>query len=411
MRYAHRIPTLAVICLALSACDRQVAAPGSLEMPTVQAVPTAEALEPVEEDRELLIGVVGPETGSEAAFGQAVYLGARQAIDHINADGGIDGRQIILANYDNEGDGELTSRAVEHLIGRRALAILTAPTGWATFGPTHIANDSQTILVSIGTRRRIARSGDYIFQLSLNDDIATDQMIEYASREMGYRRYALVSVSDYDYSLDISASFKKALTKHSANLVIELDTYDTFSGQHDVDAVLAGILGSANSLDAIVFAGGIDEAVFIARGLRDQGLGLPILAGEDLYTDDFINKGGVAVTGSLVYASFPDRTKPQSETFIEDYADANGHAPNRFAALAYDAASLIAEAASSSTKSSRVRAALLQASSDGITGITRFTENGAAIKDPVIFKVAGDANDLQFVLQRHSHNAPTSTTP
>jgi branched-chain amino acid transport system substrate-binding protein len=53
---------------------------------------------------EILIGVAGPMTGPNAAFGAQLQKGAEQAAADINAAGGINGEQIKLTFGDDVSD-------------------------------------------------------------------------------------------------------------------------------------------------------------------------------------------------------------------------------------------------------------------------------------------------------------------
>jgi len=196
---------------------------------------------PIEEARALKIGVIGPETGSSAFYGLRIVEGITMAARTFNADGGINGQAIEVIHYDNKGDPELTDEAVRSLIQQRVVAIFAAPTGWSTFASTHIANNSQTLFIAIGSRRRIGRSGPYIFRFSLPDELATDDLIKYSRQAFGYTEYALVTSSDYDYSLDLSALFRRAVARQGGNLKLVTDTYDTFTGKRDVKQVVEAL--------------------------------------------------------------------------------------------------------------------------------------------------------------------------
>ena len=50
------------------------------------------------------IGILGPHTGDTAVYGLAVKNAATLYFDEINANGGINGKQIELLVYDNKGD-------------------------------------------------------------------------------------------------------------------------------------------------------------------------------------------------------------------------------------------------------------------------------------------------------------------
>src|SRR4030065_963742 len=85
------------------------------------------------EERPLIIGSVGPETGEEAAYGTSVVEGALAAAKRFNAQGGIDGKEIKVLHFDDKSDIGTATKIVKDLISQRAIAILAAPTGSSPF--------------------------------------------------------------------------------------------------------------------------------------------------------------------------------------------------------------------------------------------------------------------------------------
>ena len=61
------------------------------------------------------IGGIGPTTGDAAAYGIAVQNGAQLAVDEINADGGINGKQIEFKFEDDQNDSEKSVNAYNTL--------------------------------------------------------------------------------------------------------------------------------------------------------------------------------------------------------------------------------------------------------------------------------------------------------
>ncbi len=346
-----------------------------------------------EEEKALKIGVIGPETGKGAEYGLSVLEGVSLAAKRFNLQGGIDGKNIEILHYDTRDDPGLTEKSVHDLIRQKAIAIFSAPTGWSTFGPVHLANQSRTLFISIGSRRRIDRSGPYIFRATLPDETATEDLIKHAMQNLGYTSYAAVTSSDYDYSLDVSALFKKAIIKHHGRLTVEADTYDTYSGQLDISAVVAALKKSPAPLHALVFTGSLDNGILLAKALKKAGLSLPVIGGEDLFTEEYLNKGKDAVQNSLLYASFsPHNPSPKTTAFMEYYRKEKSGVPNRFTALAYDTFMLLAGAikTAGSTHSSKVKKTLVAIKDfSGVAGKMGFTPEGAPVKHPFIYRVEG----------------------
>lgn len=358
------------------------------------------APEIVKDERPLIIGVVGPETGEEAAYGQSVVAGALAAAKRFNAQGGIAGKEIKVLHYDDKSDIGLSTQAVKELIGQRVIAILAAPTGSSTFSPIHLVNEAKTLFVSVGSRRHLKASGPFVFRTAVPDETATEDLIKYAIAELGVN-YALVTAADNEFSLELSSLFKRALSKHNGVIKLEADTYDTFAGGSNIGAVVAAIKKSPDTLHGIIYTGGATEAVLLAQELKKAGLNQPIIGGEDLFSEEYL-QGGDAVNETLTYTTFfADNKSAKVEEFMQDFGQGK---PDRFAALAYDTFMLLADAIkdAGSTDTTLVREALINRKDCiGVTGKTSFTPENMPVKHPTICKVKkGESGERSFVLKQ-----------
>jgi branched-chain amino acid transport system substrate-binding protein len=413
MLKAARVIFIAILCFIFQACseDQQTGVSSARDNEIIPDSSLPEQEAPIEtrvqeeQPRALKIGVIGPETGNSAAYGLQILEGITLAAGIFNAEGGINGQPIEVIHYDNKDDSELTDQAVNQLIQQGVIAIFAAPTGWSTFGSTHIANNTQTLLIAIGSRRRIGRSGPYIFRFSLSDELATDDVISYSRQVLEHTHYALVTSSNYDYSLDLSALFRKAVARHGGSLELVTDTYDTFSGESDLEQVVEALKKTPAPLHAVIYTGGDDEGARLALAMEQAGLQLPIIGGEDLYTHAYLEKGKKATNNTLIYNSFSSEyDSPQVVKFMRNYGRNESDPPNRFVALAYDGFMFVAGAinAAASTKSSEVREAMLTIHYQGVTGETSFSPDGSPIKHPFLYRAVTGENGEQFVLLKHS---------
>ena len=373
------------------------------ERPSWMASPQPEKKARKEErERALKVGVIGPETGEEAHYGLTVLEGIQMAARRFNADGGLDGNDIEVVHYDNSSGPTQAQSITSELISQNVIAIFSAPTGSSTFAPTQLINASDTIFISIGTRRKIGRSGDYLFRFSLSDEIAINEMLKYSVNDLGYRNYALVTSSLYEYSLSISSVFKQAISRSGGQIQIEADTYDTYTGGSNLKGVITALKSAPKELQALIFTGGAEEAALLARTMKDSGLNLPLIGGEDLFSEEFLKQGGDAVIGALIYTAFsPDNDLPLTAQFVQDYVGRMNTNPDRFSALAYDAFTQLAKALkkAGSLKSSEVRNVMLNMKeSKGVTGVSRWSQGGEPIKQPFLYRVEGGKSGGKFVL-------------
>ena len=378
--------------------------------------PAKPPIEKIEKPRALLIGVVGPETGKESYYGLQTLAGVQQAAAFYNAKGGIRGQPLEVVHFDNQGDLGSTEEIVQDLIQKQVIAIIAAPSGWSTFAPTRLANASHTIFMAVATRRRIARSGPYVFRLTLPDETAVDDLIRQVISKQGYQRFALVTSSLYDHSLALGSAFKQSVLRHGGEIIVEADTYDTYTGKPDLPAVIKALqrqvetgqaetgqaetvqaeTGQAETVQAVFFTGADEEGADMAVAMRQAGLQLPLLGGEDLFTPKFLERGGDAVTGTILFSTYAP--------------DSDDRFPNRIAALAYDAFISIATAITNtgSTMSSKVRETLLTTVIEGVTGKVGFTQEGETVKQPFFYQVTQQNNPskLGFVRFDPHHSAP-----
>ncbi|MCI9309243.1 MAG: ABC transporter substrate-binding protein, partial [Oscillospiraceae bacterium] len=94
----------AVMALSLAACgdsgSKESAAPSqSGGSPSSEAPSQGGG-----EGGEILIGCLQDITGPTSALGMSVQAGAQAAVDEINANGGIDGKTVVMKTYDTKGD-------------------------------------------------------------------------------------------------------------------------------------------------------------------------------------------------------------------------------------------------------------------------------------------------------------------
>jgi len=358
------------------------------------------APETVKDERPLIIGIVGPETGEEASYGISVMEGAMAAARRFNAQGGIGGKEIKVLHFDDQSDIGTATKIVKDLISQRAIAILAAPTGSSTFSPIHLVNDSKTIFISVGSRRHLKASGPFVFRTAVPDETATEDLIKYAVAKLGVN-YAVVTAADNEFSLELSSLFKKALNTHQGVIKLEVDTYDSYTGGHNLGAVIAAIKKSPDPLHGVIYTGGATEAVLLAQEMKKAGINLPLIGGEDLFSAEYL-KGGDAVNETLMYTTFfADNKSTKMDEFLKDYGKPD---PDRFAALAYDTFMLVADAIkeAGSTDTTLVREALINRKDClGVTGKTSFTSENLPVKHPAICKIKkGEGGERAFVLQQ-----------
>jgi len=82
----------AILALGVTGCsEEQAQSSSSSGVTEKETAPTQGTIK---------IAIAGPRTGSTAEYGDQVVSGAQMAVDHINAKGGVLGRQLEAVVYD-----------------------------------------------------------------------------------------------------------------------------------------------------------------------------------------------------------------------------------------------------------------------------------------------------------------------
>ncbi|MBU2325977.1 MAG: ABC transporter substrate-binding protein, partial [Alphaproteobacteria bacterium] len=98
------------------------------------------------------IGFFGPLTGPTAQAGQALRNGAALAVDEINAAGGLDGKQLVLVEYDDRSSPEQAVRSATKLVQvDKVAAIVGSLHSGNILAAGPVIEDAKTPLVGAGT--------------------------------------------------------------------------------------------------------------------------------------------------------------------------------------------------------------------------------------------------------------------
>jgi hypothetical protein len=115
------------------------------------------------------------------------------------------------------------------------------------------------------------------------------------------------------------------------------------SGDNDFRAQLTAI--KAKHPDAIIVPGYYTEAGLIARQARELGLKQPLVGGDGWESEKLLEIGGEALNGCYFSDHYStDDPNPAVQKFVNDYKTRYGQVPDALAALAYDAARVLADA-------------------------------------------------------------------
>jgi branched-chain amino acid transport system substrate-binding protein len=338
--------------------------------------------------KEILIGEYGSLTGGIATFGISTKQGSELAFEGVNQKGGILGQKIKLIVEDDQSKPEEAGTVVNKLIHQdHVVAMLGHVASSHSLAAAPICQAEHIPMISpSSTNPRVTQVGNYIFRVCFLDTFQGAVMAKFAYDTLKVRKVAILVDVRSDYSVGLQTFFGQAFKKFGGTIVTD-QSYS--QGDSDFRAQLTAIKGA--NPDAIYVPGYYTEVGTIVHQARELGITVPFLGSDGWDSPKLWEIGGAALNGcyfSNHYAT--DDPNPVVQKFVTDYKAKYGVIPDALAALAYDAARIMAASIekAGSTDGAKIRDQIAATKDfDGVTGIITLNSERNAVKSAVIVKV------------------------
>jgi len=337
------------------------------------------------------IGVFEPMTGAQAAGGEMTVEGIKLANE---IKGEVLGKKVELVIVDNKSDKVEAANAVSRLIEKdKVAAIIGSYSSSLAMSAGDIVKQKEVPAVGCSpTNPLVTLNNDYYFRVCFIDPFQGTVMANYAFKDLGAKKAAIIQDVNQDYSVGLSKYFMDAFRELTGDedSIVEISSYN--SGDQDFTAQLTNAKGK--NPDVIFAPGNYGECALMIRQARDLGITTPILGGDTWESPEFLSIGGEAVEGAVFSTHFTAEAPVTnvSGIFLEEYKNKFNKDANAFAALGYDAYMVILDAIerAGSADSKAIRNELAKTENFvGATGNITLDENGDAVKSAVINQVDG----------------------
>ena len=338
--------------------------------------------------REISIGVVLPVTGRhQSSFGAPVSQGFELALDELNTKHA--GRlKLDLIVEDDQSTVEGAVAAYNSLSRRDDIPVILGP---STSGQTReafpIAQENQVVAISpTSAATGLSAIGDFVFRVSLTTGVLVPSGIETTHAKLGYQSAATIFDESDLFSTDADQAVREALAANG----IELLAAETFQGgDTDFSKQLTRI--KEVNPDIVFFSSLPPEKPGILLQAKELDISAPFIL-RTLTIDD-VEAAGAAAEGAMTFVGWSDKIDtPINQAFLKNYRATHNSEPNNYAARAYTALYVLAEALirAQSTDSTAIRDALAKIKDlDTVFGKFSFDTNGDAIYDPIVL-IVGD---------------------
>jgi branched-chain amino acid transport system substrate-binding protein len=359
------------------------------------------------------VGVYGDLTGQTSSFGQSTKNGIELAVEEINKAGGINGKQIQLVIEDDQGRPEQAKTVVSKLINQdKVIAVLGEVASTNSLAAAPVAQEAKIPMITpSSTNPKVTETGDYISRVCFIDPFQGSTMAKFAATTLKAKTAAILGDVNSDYSKGLTQFFEEEFTKQGGK-VLAKEAYT----QTDPD--FKGQLTKIRNLnpDVIYVPGYYGQVGIIAKQARELGMNMPLLGGDGWDSPELWKLGGESLKNTYISNHYSaDNPAPEIQNFVKAYTAKFNVVPDSLAALAYDAAKVLADAIkrAGGTDSAKLKDAINATKNfAGVTGTITLDGSRNAVKPAVVLALDPAASKFTFkeTIYPEGMTPPTAST-
>jgi branched-chain amino acid transport system substrate-binding protein len=289
---------------------------------------------------EIKLAVAAPMTGGSAAFGAQFKNGAEQAVEDINASGGILGQKIRLSIGDDRADPKEGVSVANKLVGDGVKFVVGHFNSGVTIPSSDVFAENGVLIITPGaTNPKITERGLWnMFRICGRDDQQGGAAGAILAKRFNDKRIAMVH-DKTTYGQGLAEETRKAI---NAKGVKEVFFEGVNVGDKDYSALVSKIKDVHPDL---IYWGGLhDTGGLIVRQLRDQGVKATFMGADGIADDEFAAIAGPGAEGTLMTFSPDPRLNPANKRIIEVFRTKRRFEPQAYTLYSYAAVQVIKQA-------------------------------------------------------------------
>lgn len=289
---------------------------------------------------EIKLGVAGPITGPNAAFGAQLQNGVEQAVADINAKGGVMGQKISMEVGDDVSDPKQGVSVANKFVGDGVKWVVGHFNSGVTIPASDVYEENNMLMITpSATNPQLTEKGKWdVFRTCGRDDQQGAVAAKYIATNLKGKKIAILH-DKTTYGKGLADATMASLAKDSIKPVL----YEGVNaGEKDYSAIVSKV--KASGADIVYWGGLHPEGGLIVRQMRDQGVQATMMSGDGITDNEFAAIGGPGVVGTLMTFGPDPRKKPTAAEVVKEFA-AKNFDPQAYTLYSYAAVQIMAEAA------------------------------------------------------------------
>jgi branched-chain amino acid transport system substrate-binding protein len=325
---------------------------------------------------EIKIGMVTPITGPAAESGKYAQIGAKMAIDEINAAGGVNGNTLTLVMEDDQTTNPGAIAAFSRLATQSDIPVFLG-----SIRSTQVdamSSDIQKLGKPVfigGTAPQLTHQGNkWLFRCRPNDSYSARVIADFGVDTLGLKKWAVVHSTDAFGTGGMNALTAALKAKGLTPALVQ--GYPNQSP--DFSAVVLAVKSSGADVMGSYFTFETDLGTF-AKQVKQLGVTAKWVGSPSITDATAIKLAGPALNGTYGIADFAAGSSPEAKAFATKYEGVAKALADNQSSWTYDAVHIAAQAMidAKSTDPEKVRDAVLAIKGyKGAEGTYNFDQNG-----------------------------------
>jgi branched-chain amino acid transport system substrate-binding protein len=289
---------------------------------------------------QIKLGAGAPITGPNATFGAQLKNGVEQAVEDINAAGGIMGQKIQVVLGDDVSDPKQGVSVANKFASEGVKMVVGHFNSGVSIPASEVYQEAGIVQITpASTNPRFTERGMWnTFRTCGRDDQQGAVAGAYLASKFKGKKVAIVH-DKTPYGKGLADETQKAMNGKGLKEVM----YEGINvGEKDYSALVSKLKQAG--VDVVYFGGLHTEAGLIIRQMRDQGLNAPLMGGDGIVSAEFVSIAGPGAEGTLMTFSPDPRKNPNAKDVVAKFKAKNID-PEAYTLYAYAAVQILKDAA------------------------------------------------------------------
>ena len=295
---------------------------------------------------QVKLAVGGPITGGSASFGAQLKMGVEQAVEDINAAGGVNGQKIQLLVGDDASDPKQGISVANKFIGDGAKWVVGHFNSSVSIPTSRVYMENNILQVTPASTNpgltepdpKTKESKWNVFRTCGRDDQQGAVAADYLLKNAKGKKIAFIH-DKKAYGKGLVDETKKALNAGGVKEAL----YETINpGEKDYSAIVSKL--KAAGAEIVYYGGEHTEAGLLVRQMRDQGMQTILMGGDGIASEEYAQIAGPGAENTLMTFPPDPRLNSAAADVVKRF-EAKKFNPETYTLYSYAAVQVIQQAA------------------------------------------------------------------